>query len=83
MPTPPTTIEPEPEPEPIPTPEPTPEPEMEPGVESETVTPLVAPFQIEESGGINQWALAVIIFGCAVVIIALAVYLFWHKKILE
>jgi hypothetical protein len=83
IPTPPTTTEPEPEPEPMPTPGTTPEPETEPEVDSEVVTPLVAPFQIEESGGINQWVLAAIVFGCAVVIIAVAVYLFWYKKILE
>jgi hypothetical protein len=81
IPTPPTTTE--PVPESMPTPEPTPESETEQEVESETVTPMVAPFQIEESGGINQWVLAGIVFGCAVLIIAVAVYLFWYKKILE
>lgn len=73
----------EPEPVPEPTPEPSPEPGTEPEVESEVETPLVAPFQIEESKGMNQWVLAAIVFGCAVLIIGLAVYLFWYKKILE
>jgi len=85
----------EPEPEPVPTlpatTEPGPEPETppvittepEPGPEPETVPPIIAPIRIDDSKGINQWVLAGSVFGGAVLIIGLAIYLFWYRKILE
>jgi hypothetical protein len=89
--------EPEPEPEPIPTPptttEPGPEPEPEtppvittepePNPEPETVTPIIVPIDITHPKGINQWVVAGSVFGGAVLIVALAIYLFWYRKILE
>jgi hypothetical protein len=89
--------EPEPEPEPIPTspattePEPEYAPETTPvvttepeqGPEPETETAVIAPIQISDSKGINQWVLAGSIFGGAVLIIGLAIYLFRYRRILE
>ena len=82
------TTEPEPttEPLPIPTtvPEPTTEPDLQPDVESTVLPPYEVPYEApDEDGGISQWLLAGIVFGAAVVIIILAVYLFWYRKILE
>lgn len=77
----------EPEPEPIPSPEPTAEPtqgpDTGPDVDSTVVPPTTAPFDIVEDQGINQWALAGIVFGVAIVIIAVAVYLIRYKRILD
>jgi hypothetical protein len=47
------------------------------------VPPVIAPIDISDSSGINQWALAGMVFGGAILIIGLAVYLFWYRKILE
>jgi hypothetical protein len=85
IPTPEPTTEPEPEPipSPEPTPEPTQEPNPEPGVDSTVVPPMTVPFDIVEDKGMNQWVLAVIVFGVAIVIIVVAVYLIRYKRILD
>jgi hypothetical protein len=79
----PPTTEPEPEPEPEPETPPVVTTEPEPEKEPTTVPPVVAPINISESKGISQWVLAGSVFGGAVLIILLAVYLFWYRKILE
>lgn len=79
----PPTTEPEPEPEPEPVTPPVATTEPEPEKEPTTVPPVVAPVNISESKGISQWVLAGSVFGGAVLIILLAVYLFWYRKILE
>lgn len=83
VPTTPPTTQPEPEPEPEPETPPATTTEPEPGTEPETVPSVVAPIQISDSKGINQWVLAGSVFGGAVLLIGLAVYLFWYRKILD
>jgi hypothetical protein len=57
--------------------------DVEPGVDSTVVPQTTAPFDITEDKGINQWLLAFIVFGVAIAIIAVAVYLIRYKRILD
>jgi hypothetical protein len=80
--TPPTTTPPATTP---PTTTPTISPPTEPTTDTGVIVvpPVIAPIDISDSNGINQWVLAGIVFGGAVIIIGLAVYLLWYRRILE